>query len=84
MAETKERETTGGKMSEHIKTGAELYNIGKYKPEMMIKDGVHFAISKWVSLSWLKEQIKKLRQWEEVKPEYYDAIKDVLSLLEEK
>lgn len=75
-------------MSEHIKTGAELYNIGKYKPEMMIKDGLQFAMSKWVSLSWLKEQIEKKCYDDTVMPKFTEPerwirVSTLLSLLEE-
>jgi len=35
----------------------------------------------FISVRWLEEKIKHLHQWDEVKPEYYDAIKDVLDIL---
>ena len=86
-------------ITEHIKTGAEIYNIGKYKPEMMLKDGIHFAMSKWVSLSWLKEQkedfkktlcsmVSTCKTWDPSASEYCWLCKSIdkwfLSLLEEK
>jgi hypothetical protein len=67
----------GEKVSEHIKTGNEIYlDICG-----ICCDVDDIRSDKWVSLSWLKEQIGLLRQFKEVKPEYYDAIKDVLNLL---
>ena len=38
----------------------------------------------WANVNMLREKIKKLKQFQEVAPEYYTAIKDVLALLEEK
>lgn len=47
---------------DEIKTGAEIYNLGKYENQQSMKNGLKFATSKWVSVDWLKQKIEKRKQ----------------------
>lgn len=69
-------------MSEHIKEGRDIFNVIAGYKDKKDKD------EKWVSLSWLREKIKKerdtphARTFRKDKKRFY-ALDWVLSLLEE-
>ena len=80
-------------MSEHIKTEEEILDLYDYNTPIQAVE--QMKIRKWVSLSWLKEQLEQTKKFppyteytkeknELMNAVFYEAILFVLSLLEEK